>query len=273
MKTLHTTSDDRTRLRLVRWGDADRDVLILHGLAEHAGRYEHVAQTLVEAGWRVTILELRGHGDSEGKRGHTSRWHGYVEDVQAAAATIGRPFVLLAHSMGGLVAISTLSEPIIPSCRAIAISNPLLGVRINAPGWKIAAGRLLSKFLPGVPLDNEVDSSLLSHDAEVVRSYETDPKVYGTITPRWYTEMRKAQDQVLTHASRITIPLRMMVSEGDQICDPAVARKTAQAWGGPSEVIEYGDLYHELFNEPDKDKILADLVTWLDQIDSEGDSA
>ena len=269
MKILHTTSDDRTRLRLVRWGDADRDILIVHGLAEHAGRYEHVAQVLVEAGWRVTLLELRGHGESEGTRGHTCRWHGYVEDVQAAAATIGRPFVLLAHSMGGLVAISTLTEPIIPSCRAVAISNPLLGVRIDAPKWKILAGRLLSRILPRVPLDNEVDSKLLSHDADVVRAYETDPKVYGTITPRWYTELLKAQSRVLDQVGRIRIPLRMMVSEGDQICDPEVAREAAKAWGGPSELIEYGSLYHELFNEPEKDRILADLVSWLDQIDEE----
>jgi lysophospholipase len=270
MKILHSRSDDRTRLRLVRWGDGDRDVLILHGLAEHAGRYEHVAKALVDAGWRVTILEFRGHGESEGKQGHVSRWHAYVEDVQAAAATIGKPFVMLAHSMGGLIALSTLAEPIIPKCRALALSNPLLGVRIKAPVLKVQGARLLSKIAPTLSLSNEVDSKMLSHDAEVVRAYESDPKVFSTITPRWYTELITAQEKVLARGPKYSLPLRLMVSEGDQICDPDVARNLAQTWGGHSEIVEYGEMYHEIFNEFDKERVISELVTWLDSLDGEG---
>jgi alpha-beta hydrolase superfamily lysophospholipase len=269
MKTLQITSDDRTRLRLIRWGEAERDILLLHGLAEHAGRYEHVAQALVEAGWRVNVLELRGHGDSSGKRGHVRRWHAYVEDVQAAAATIGRPFVMLAHSMGGLVALSALSEPIFPQCTAVALTNPLLGVRVKAPRWKTAIARVLSKFAPSLSMANELDTSLISHDTEVVRAYETDPQIYGTITPRWFTEMSTAQSAVHARSSKFTIPLRMMVSEGDQICDPDAARRLALAWGGPSEIIEYGDMYHEIFNEIEKYKVISELVTWLGTLDAE----
>lgn len=267
MKTLNTISDDRTRLRLVRWGDAERDVLLLHGLAEHAGRYEHLAEALVAAGWRVTLLELRGHGDSEGKQGHVDRWHAYVEDVQAAASTIGRPFVMVAHSMGGMVAISTLSEPLTPKCKAVALSNPLLGVRVDIPLWKRKAAGLLSRLVPKLSQTNEVNTAMLSHDKEVVRAYETDPKVYGTVTPRWFVELKKAQASAINHAKRISIPLRMMVSEGDQICNPQTSREVASAWGGPAEVIEYGDMYHELFNEIDKERVINELIAWLDNVD------
>ena len=267
MKILHTISDDRTRLRLVRWGDAERDVLFLHGLAEHAGRYEHIAARLVDAGWRVTLLEMRGHGESEGKQGHVDRWHAYVEDVQAAVSTIGRPFAMVGHSMGGMVAVSTLSEPLTPKCKAVALSNPLLGVRVDIPLWKRKAAGILSRLVPKISQTNEVNPALLSHDKEAVRAYETDPKVYGTVTPRWFVELKKAQASAIDNAKKISIPLRLMVSEGDQICNPQIARNLAAAWGGPSEVIEYGEMYHELFNEVEKDRVLTELIAWLETVD------
>ena len=161
MQYLKTHSDDGTELRLARWGTGDHDILIIPGLAEHSGRYEHVAATLNAAGWRVTLLELRGHGKSGGRRGHVRYWHKYIEDVQAAAGAIGKPFVILAHSMGGLVAVSTLLEPLTPNPIAVALSNPLLGVAIEGPVWKIKAAKLLSRIIPSWPLDNEVDANLL----------------------------------------------------------------------------------------------------------------
>ena len=265
MNTTTITSADGTRLHFVRW-DAPEDcrgqVLLVHGLAEHMGRYEHVAKALTDGGFAVSGIELRGHGHSGGRRGHVERWRKYEEDVRAALSEVGEDCFIVCHSMGGLVSLATLLAGA-PAVKAIAISNPLLGVRVSAP-VKEAAGRLLSKIWPTLSLGNELDTSQLSRDPEVVRKYEEDPLVYSTITPRWFTEMDSKREEVHAKAASFTLPILMLVSEGDPITNPADSRRFAEAAGG--RVIEYGDeCLHELFNELEKDKTLADVVAFLQE--------
>jgi len=270
MGFLTVTSDDGTPLRLARWEPADgstKNALIVHGLAEHAGRYEHVAAALVAAGWRVTFVELRGHGESGGQRGHVSRWHRYVEDLQAAAGAVGQPFVLVAHSMGGLVALSALREPMAPAVRGVAISNPLLGFRVQAPPIKLKAALVLSRLLPRLPLANEIDTSKISRDPDVVARYEADPLVYSKITPRWFTEMSNTMMEERAAAPEYRLPMHMMLGDGDGICDPTMALAFTEQYGGPASKVVYPGLYHELFNEPEKDQVLSDLSAWMDGLE------
>ena len=264
METITIKSKDGTALRLGRWGDGERDVLLVHGLAEHAGRYEHVGQALAARGWRVTVVELRGHGQSEGRRGHVDAWQDYLDDMAAALDTLGDQVAVVGHSMGGLVAMSALAAAAPPAVLGVAVSNPLLGVRVKAPAIKVKAARLLATLLPWLPLSNELDTKKISRDPEVVAAYEQDPLVFSTITPRWFREMNDAIDSVRAQAPRATTPLYMLVSEGDEICDPASAREIVGTWAGPTQVSEYGELYHELFNEPEKEQVLKDLGDWLE---------
>ena len=269
MQILHTTSADGTRLRLGRWGSPGRNLLLIHGLAEHLGRYQHVGETLAAAGWRVTAVELRGHGESGGQRGHVKRWIHYVEDVRAAAGVAGadhRPLVAVAHSMGGLVTLSSLIELVFPTIQAVALSNPLLRLVTQPPAAKVLAARVGSRLAPRLPQPNELSADLISRDPDVVSRYKADPMVYSTITPRWFRCMTKAQEAVHAHAGDYSIPLRMMVGTADGICDHTAALQFADAWGGPVEKVVYDGLYHELFNEPEKDQVLSELATWLDDV-------
>ena len=272
MQIFNTTSDDGTAIRVVRWfpedaNNQDRDILLVHGLAEHAGRYPHIAAARTDAGWTVTFVELRGHGQSGGKRGHTDLWHHYIEDIQSAASMIGRPYVLIGHSMGGLTALATLLEPQHPPVRAVAVSNPLLGVDFEPTRIKVAASRLLSKLVPKLSFSNEVQTHHLCRDPEVVARYEADPNVYSTITPRWYIELTTTQKSVLANAKNGRIPLRMMVGTADKICSHTLSLEFARKGGGPTDIQVYDGLYHELFNEPEKDQVLTDLRAWLEEID------
>lgn len=268
METCRIQSADGTPLRLGRWstqGAARGEVLIVHGLAEHAERYEHVGQALTDAGWRATVVELRGHGESGGKRGHVDAWSDYLDDVRAALARIGAPVILLAHSMGGLVVLDLLRDPP-PLVRGFALSDPLIAMAFEAPRLKLAAAGLLSKVLPRLSLNNELDPNLISRDAEVVRRYVADPMVYDTITPRWFTEMQAARKRVQAHASRYTLPGLLMLGTGDRICDWKQARAFAEHW--PNGTIrEYDGLYHEILNEPEQAQVLSDLVAWLNAQD------
>ena len=268
MKSLETRSADNTRIHLSRWGEDNvKNVLLVHGLAEHVGRYTHVAEWLVQAGYRVTFVELRGHGQSEGRRGHVERWRRYGEDLRAAAATIGAPFALVAHSMGGLVSLDTVMEPMAPPLVGLALSNPLVRPAIVAPPIKMKAAKVLSRLWPWLPLKNEIDTNLICRDKAVVRAYEADPLVYGTISPRWGMEMLAASERVMADPSRCKTPLRMMVSDADQICDHKASMSVEQRWGGPHELVMYPGLYHELFNEPEKEQVLSELCQWLDGLD------
>ena len=266
MKTFTIKSKDGTNLRMARWGEGDRNVLLVHGLAEHAGRYEHVAAALATRGWSVFLVELRGHGESEGRRGHVVAWQDYLDDLQAACAELGDRYAVVGHSMGGLVAMSALAAGGVMSPTGVAVSNPLLGTRVQAPAIKVKAARLLATILPWLPLSNELDTSKVSRDPEVVAAYESDPLVYSTITPRWYREMNDAIDRVKAFAPQAQTPLHLMVSEGVVICDPPTARDIAGAWGGETRVTEYGELFHELFNEPEKEQVLGDLGDWLETL-------
>lgn len=271
MEVLHTHSADGTQLRLGRWGTPGRNLLLVHGLAEHIGRYVRVGQALAAAGWQVTAVELRGHGESEGRRGHVRAWMQYVEDVQAAAAVAGadlEPTVVLAHSMGGLVVLDALREPIHPPLRAVALSNPLVRPAGEVPGWMQAFARVASRLLPTAAIPNGLSTKDLTRSADVVRAYEQDPLVYSHVTPRWFREMSKARERVQAHAPQYRIPLRMMVGTADRICDHTAALDLAGRWGGPSTSAVYDGFYHELFNEPERDQVLAELIAWLDALET-----
>lgn len=259
MQTLFFDSADGTRLRAGRWGDGPRDVLIVHGLAEHAERYAHVGAAWAARGWTVTAIELRGHGHSGGRRGHVDRWGQYVEDVRAVADTLRPGWCLFAHSMGGLVSLSAVLDGVKPA--KFAVSNPLLGVRVDAPKLKIMAGKLLSRVWPTVSLTNELDPKMISRDPEVVKAYASDPLVYSTITPRWYTEMLAAQVRV-NGTTSLPVPTGFFLSDADPICDPVASERLAKATG--SSIKLYPGLLHEIVNEIGKEAVIADIATWLE---------
>lgn len=271
MKILHTKSDDGTKLRMGRWNDeGDKNLLLIHGLAEHLGRYEHVGEFFANKGWRVTALEFRGHGESEGKRGHTDSWMKYCEDLQAAMSAVGGPMVIVAHSMGGLVTLWSMQESLAPKVKAFAISNPLLGLFEQPSPITIAIGKLLSVIAPKMNLpEGEVKTQWLSKDPAVAEAYIKDPLVFTEMTTRWGASMLKAMEQVHEYAPKYTHTVRLMLGGDDRICDPEAGRKLASKYGstggGTLELVEYPQCYHELFNDLEKWEILEETAAWLDQ--------
>ncbi|MDP2312101.1 MAG: lysophospholipase [Pseudomonadota bacterium] len=259
MRTSFVTSADGTRLRLAHWGDGARDVLIAPGLAEHAGRYEHVGAAFAAAGWSATLIEVRGHGHSGGKRGHVEHWSDYREDLVAAVAGLRPGWSLLAHSMGGLVALDAIANAGLKPSR-LALSNPLLGVAVALPGWKIAAAKVLSRLIPSLPMKNEIDPTALSRDLSVGQAYLADPLVFQTGTPRFYTEMVAALARVHEIPSW-SVPMSMYISPQDRVTDPKANQAFAARFH--TKLTLYPEHRHELFNETDKAAIIDEVVTWL----------
>lgn len=245
-------------------------VCIAHGLGEHGGRYEHVASDLTAAGYAVLAPDHRGHGRSGGLRGHVDGFDTFATDlcgfIAAQQAKLGQdlPLFLLGHSMGGLITIRTLQTSGTPAFAGAVISNPLLGVAVKVPAVKAAAGRFLSKFLPKVRLDNEIDSSDLCRDPTVVAAYNADPLVHSKVSTRWYTSMLSALESANAQPDAITVPTLWLLSGGDQMCDTSVTRAfVASLPEGPVSTLNFPAAFHEAHNGPDKQELKQGVVDWL----------
>lgn len=259
-------SEDGTRLSAAVWnpsGSPRGEIALLHGLAEHLGRYDHVGTALAEAGYRVLAVELRGHGQSFGARGHVDRWEQYVQDARALLSLRqGGPWAFVGHSMGALVIMDWLrqADPSdIPV--GVALSGPLLGVAITVPPWKASLGRFFSRYVPSLSMPSGLDPNGLCTDRAVVDAYVRDPLVYRTVTARWFTEMTAATARV----EEFTPDLPMWVAWGtaDPIVSiPAIERLLARApqvQGHP-----WPGFRHEIFNEGHRARVLMSLRAWLD---------
>lgn len=266
--TTTLASKDGTRLRMLRWdpqGEPVGKVLIVHGFAEHMGRYEHVAGALTARGWTVFGLELRGHGASEGERGHILHWSDYADDVDAALAEIADPAFVLCHSMGGLVMSWHGIERQRPQIQGVVFTNPLMGTAFEPARLKVMAGRLLSKLAPGVDLPGEVDPQNICRDPAVVDAYVNDPLVFTTMNARWAMEVLAAQRLIHERAQDFKHPVLLLVSDGDKICSAERSKAWLSQVGSPdSSLQEFGPLYHELMNEPEKQQVLDSICDWLE---------
>lgn len=258
-------------------------VVLIHGYCEHRGRYHHVVEHLLRHGYTVLTGDLRGHGESGGERGFIQRFADYIEDLDAllaqaktldlafrkarppregGSAAPGQP-LLVAHSMGGLVGLEyVLARP--DAFRALVVSAPFLGLRLKVPAWKRGLGLAASLVRPTLRLPNELSSAYLSHDPAMCQAYDSDPLVTHEATARWFTETVAAQADVRSRASRVRLPMFFMCPGDDKIVDPVAVQEVFDRLGSADKTLNtYPGLYHEIFNEVEKDRVLADLTTWL----------
>ena len=255
-------SADGLKLRVARWdavGDARGEVLFLGGLAEHEGRYHHVAVAFAARGWNVRVGELRGHGKSHGRRGHVDRWQQYVDDLAALRADMDPASPVVAHSMGGLVALEALRVGAIAPKRLV-LSNPLLALAFQPARWKTAASGIMSRLLPTLGIPNDLDPSWLSRDLSIGAAYNTDPLVFKAVTPRWFTEMLAAAERV--KAAPVAIPFAMFLGDDDHVNSHVYNKSFAESRG--ASITVYPGMRHEIFNEIGKEQVIADVATWLE---------
>ena len=267
MEQFDLRSADGTKLKAYRWSPESTpkaDILLVHGGMEHLGRYDHVAKYFTEAGYQVIGVDLRGHGLSDGKRGFVERWHHYVEDVRAAIANLDGNYYILCHSMGGLVTLDHLRTA--SSVRGVIASAPLLGLAIQAPVYKTMGAKLLSKIVPSLSMHNEIDSKLICSDEAEVTKYVNDPLIYSTVTPRWFTEMVAATERVHQFARSYRTPLYLAYGTEDGIVSTDAIDIFAKQYGGPVELQVWPSLFHEIFNEPNRDEIMGKCLEWLDAL-------
>ena len=244
--------------------------LIIHGYAEHCGRYREVARVATDLGHHVFSFDLRGHGRSAGQRGHIERFAEYLDDTRAAldqlrAKAGALPLLVVAHSMGSLVALRLFADQAHTPDDAygLVVSSPFLGLALEVPAAKVLLGRIASRVLPSLSLPNELKLEALTSDKVRQQERRVDTLCHDVASARWFTEAVKTQKWVLQSADQITVPTQWLVAGSDQIADPASSRAVSDRMRGDCRYHEYPAMQHEVFNETDREtafELLADFV-------------
>ncbi|MBW2650105.1 MAG: lysophospholipase [Deltaproteobacteria bacterium] len=246
-------------------------MVIAHGLGEHSGRYDNVIERLLPQGISIWAPDHRGHGQSDGRRGHIDSFYQYVEDLRKLVEIArdgmaeGVKIFLLGHSLGGLIALR-FAACFPEMMDGVIISSPSLGVTVDIPVVKAFAGRIMSTLWPTLSLSNELDASKISHDEEVVRAYRDDPLVHDKVSARWFTEFLSAMEAAGRSAPEIKVPLLMQLAGDDHLTNADTSARFFEALSSDDKTLYvYEDLYHEIYNErtEQKKRVLDDLDAWL----------
>ncbi len=244
-------------------------IIIVHGLAEHSGRYDHVGTYFAEKGWAVYSYDHRGHGKSLGKRCYVKKFSELVEDLKTFHQFVQQKekvknIFIIGHSMGGQILGNFLSQ------------NPtgVLGAVLASPNMKLAMDLsfIKKKFaftlagcLPSIALPNDIDPIYISRDPQVVRDYKKDKLVNRKITLGLGTEILKNLNEVMGLAEKIKIPCLIIHGSGDKITSLEGSKEFFQKLKIKDRTFKtYPKFYHETFNEIGKEKVFKDIEKWLE---------
>jgi alpha-beta hydrolase superfamily lysophospholipase len=248
--------------------DMKAAIFLLHGYAEHSGRYTHVAEALTNENLGVFALDHHGHGRSEGRRADVRRFDDYADDVKLLVDKLSAeypslPRFVFGHSMGGAIAIKFILKfpgsvsGMLTTGAAVKISDDI------SPFLQKIAG-FAARILPTLPAEN-LDASTISRDPEIVRLYENDPLVYrGKIRVRMGAELLRASKEITVNLERITIPFWAGHGTEDKLIDPMGSQWLYDRAKSSDKTFRlYNGLYHEILNEPEKETVLAEMLVWI----------
>lgn len=260
-----------TRLFWQSWTPTDQPLCVLiliHGFGEHSGRYPYLVERLCAAGFAVFSFDLRGHGKSDGRRGHINSMADYRDDVAAFMKLVKSEFpdppkFIFGHSMGSLVVLDFvlrqpegLSGTIISGCglEPAGVATPAV----------VFLARALSVIWPVFTLKLPVDADALTRDTTEVEAYNSDPLVHNTGTTRWANELLNTINWIKEHPQDLQLPILMVHGEADQVNLPSGSQNFISAVVvHDKKLLLYPGGFHELHNDLDKEKLTTDLTNWL----------
>jgi len=249
--------------------DPKASVIIVHGLAEHSGRYDHVIRYLTDNGYVVWTFDLRGHGQSDGKRSYVKSFNDYLDDLSLIIARSLEeyphlPTILFGHSMGGAIAtLYTITHK--PAIRGLLLSAASLKISSSVSPILIKLAPLISAIFPKMKTI-VLDGSAISRDPLIVQAYNNDPLNYrGGIPARTGAELNAAIRRIQSQMATIDLPLLIMHGTFDRLADIAGSHLLYNKAVSSDKTLKfYEGFYHEILNDPEKQVVLNDMREWLD---------
>ncbi|HEY4802627.1 MAG TPA: lysophospholipase [Paraburkholderia sp.] len=279
--TLRTRDGVELPLYVWRASTPPRAALALvHGLAEHAGRYAALAARLNAAGIDVYAIDLRGHGRAPGRRTWVARFDEYLDDAgallahasaqcAAAGANARTPLFLMGHSMGGaiaaLYAIERLPQSRVPLA-GLLLSSAALAPGRDVPAWMIGASRIISAIWPRFPA-MKIDAALLARDPAVVEANRADPLVHhGAIPARTGAQLLEAMKRIEAGRAQLRVPVLIWHGTEDKLTEPEGSRAFGANVGSPDRTLTLHEgSYHETLNDLDRERVIGAMIDWIDR--------
>jgi alpha-beta hydrolase superfamily lysophospholipase len=243
-------------------------VCVLHGLGEHAGRYADLAGYLGCHGIAVTALDLRGHGRSEGRRGHAPNYAALMADIdllleEAASRYPDAPVFLFGHSLGGNLAVYSAMKTS-AHLTGVIVSAPLLRLSFQPPKWKALLLDVLYALHLSVPMRSGLERDALTRDSDVLNQNRRDPLAHKWITPQLGVEMLRNGEWMVRNAAEFSRPILLMHGTADRVTSVEASREFAAAAGPNCTLKTWDGFYHELHNEPEHTQVFDYMRAWID---------
>jgi alpha-beta hydrolase superfamily lysophospholipase len=245
-------------------------VVLVHGLGEHSGRYQHVAEFLNQQDYIMAGFDLRGHGRSEGMRGHAPSYRAIMDDIEHFIQEVKKrypqlPCFLYGHSLGGnLVLFYELDRH--PNINGIIVTSPGLGTAYPVPKAKLFFGKILYYLWPSLQMNNGLDPKALSHDPEIEKAYTHDPLVHHKISASLGLDLINNGEWIISHASEFNLPLLLMQGSADRIVNPEKTCLFAEKVPADLITFKYLENYrHELHNDEGKEEVFKYMLSWLNK--------
>ena len=251
-------------------GEPKAVVVLLHGYAEHIGRYLHVIEALNKHDYVVFTLDHRGHGESEGQRACVEKFAYFVDDLhllllKAKEAFPNLPLFMIGHSMGGLIAIlyALRHEDQVDG---LVLSGAALQIGDDVSRLLKAISKYVVKLVPNLPILSNQEN-VLSRDPAIERRFKQDSLCYnGKIKARMAYEMKMASEDVCARMSRLSLPLLIMHGSADRLTNPAGSKRLYQQARSQDKTLKlWPEHFHEIFNELEKEQVIAFMLEWLDK--------
>jgi alpha-beta hydrolase superfamily lysophospholipase len=268
----------KSRLFCQMWEPAQvkGHMIITHGQAEHSGCYQRLVEGLKNLSYTIYAWDLRGHGRSDGKRGYVSDFSLYTKDFQLFLQKLRNEknlypndFVLIGHSMGGLVQMMTQLENPHWLFRAQVLSSPMLGIAVDVPLYKDLAALVFSKVLPTVTLNNEIRYEDLTQDSAVLKEFKSDVLRHHRISSAAYLGAISAIETLRQEIGSIKTPTLFQIPTDDPIVGSESSRRFFKSLGSPNKVlIEYPNRKHEIYNDVGREETFDDIQKFLTSLNS-----
>lgn len=241
---------------------------LVHGYGDHLGRLANLSKALLADGFAVSAFDYRGHGQSDGRRGHCDAFSEYLDDLDLFWARLRkgagpRKTFLWAHSHGGLMAaLWAMRKP--EGLAGLVLSSAYLGLAMKAPWYKVIPGKIVGRFVPWVPIALPIVPQQLSRDPEAHRALLSDPLYNRTLTPGWFSAAERAQAEVARRGADLKVPVFMYGVPKDPLVSSESNRRFFETIGSADKKFkEYPDRMHEPHNDFGKEEVFKEISSWI----------